>query len=164
MADRVSPQIRSRMMSAVRNRNTAPELQVRSILHRSGFRFRLHARNLPGRPDIVLPIYRTVVFVHGCFWHGHDCPRGKRPLTNIKFWSAKIERNVARHRDVAAELARLGWTVVVVWECRLSVDLRPLLNFLRRRRARLPASPPDQDIPQKNEQVLAGRRYRSCEQ
>src|SRR5690349_6557163 len=99
------------MMSRVRGRDTAPELRVRCALHAAGFRFRLHRRDLPGRPDIVLPAFRTAVFVHGCFWHAHDCPRGRRPASNSAFWAAKLEKNVARDRDAAAALVWLGWTV-----------------------------------------------------
>lgn len=103
------------------------------MLHRLGYRFRLHRRDLPGSPDIVLPSRRKVIFVHGCFWHGHDCPRGKRPATNREFWDDKLDRNIVR--DVAAreELVDLGWEPLVIWECRAKTedDIRfQLLDFL----------------------------------
>jgi DNA mismatch endonuclease (patch repair protein) len=109
---------RSAVMRAVKARNTRPETRVRSVLHRLGYRFRLHRADLPGTPDIVLPARRTAIFVHGCFWHGHDCPRGARePKTNRDYWSAKIARNRARDADVLLSLAALDWRVVIVWEC-----------------------------------------------
>jgi DNA mismatch endonuclease (patch repair protein) len=104
-------------MSRVKNRNTRQELLVRSLLHRLGYRFRLHRSDLPGTPDIVLPKYSTVVFVNGCFWHGHDCPRGKLPQSNEVFWSAKIEYNRIRDQQNRAFLESLGWHVVTVWTC-----------------------------------------------
>lgn len=105
-------------MSGVRVRDTKPEKIVRSILHRLGYRFRLQRRDLPGRPDIVLPKYRTVIFVHGCFWHQHkDCRKARRPKSNREFWDSKLDANVNRdHRNQAA-LEELGWQVIVVWEC-----------------------------------------------
>ena len=118
--DRLSRAERSRNMARIRSKNTAPERAVRSILHRSGFRFRLHGRSLPGRPDIVLARYRTAVFVHGCFWHGHaDCPFAYSPKSNVEFWGAKFSRTVERDRAVSEQLRVLGWRVLVVWECEL---------------------------------------------
>jgi len=119
MVDVVDTETRSRMMSGIRGRNTRPEIIVRSLLHRQGFRFRLHVRELPGKPDIVLPKYCAVIFVHGCFWHGHDCPLFRLPSTRREFWQEKIESN--RQRDAAAEAALLagGWRVATVWECAL---------------------------------------------
>lgn len=131
MTDRVSAAERSRMMAKVRNRDTAPEILVRKILHAAGFRFRLYRRDLPGRPDIVLPRHRKVIFVHGCFWHGHDCPRGKRPTTNMEFWNAKLDKNIARDAAVRAELEKLGWSVLTVWECETK-DRVTLTNTLLR--------------------------------
>ncbi|MFN3717043.1 MAG: very short patch repair endonuclease [Thiobacillus sp.] len=110
---------RSRMMSGIRGRNTKPEILVRSLLHREGFRFRLHARELPGKPDIVLPRYRAVIFVHGCFWHGHDCPLYRLPATRPGFWQDKIDRNRASDRRARDALLAAGWRVAVVWECAL---------------------------------------------
>lgn len=129
--DRVPPAVRSRMMSRVRRRDTAPELRVRRALHAAGFRFRLHRRDLPGRPDIVLPAFRTAVFVHGCFWHGHDCPRGRRPASNSAFWAAKLDKNLERDRDSVAALNRSGWAVKIVWECQVDNDMGLLLGELQ---------------------------------
>ena len=111
---------RQEIMSRVRSRNTRPEALVRSLLHRLGFRFRLHRKDLPGTPDIVLPKYGTVIFVHGCFWHGHDCTRGKLPTTNAEFWRKKIEGNVARDKEATEELRSQGWRVINVWSCETS--------------------------------------------
>ena len=119
MTDIVDAATRSRMMSGIRGENTKPELYVRSLLHRRGFRFRLHVRNLPGKPDIVLPRYRAVIFVHGCFWHGHDCKRGSLPKSNVEFWEKKLQRNVSRDAQVMTQLRSLGWEPLVVWECQL---------------------------------------------
>lgn len=107
------------MMSGIRGKNTRPEVQVRRILHSAGFRFRLHVKKLPGTPDIVLPRFRAVVFVHGCFWHGHNCPLFRLPATRSAFWKAKITRNRANDDRQRAALARLGWRVATVWECAL---------------------------------------------
>lgn len=107
-------------MRRVKGRDTGPELKVRRLLWDAGYRYRLQRKDLPGRPDIVLPGRRAAVFVHGCFWHGHDCARGARqPKANADYWIAKIARNVARDARVLAELAEVGWRPVVVWECEL---------------------------------------------
>jgi DNA mismatch endonuclease, patch repair protein len=107
-------------MGRVRGRDTAPELAVRRELHRRGFRFRLHRQDLPGKPDIVLPKYKTVVLVHGCFWHGHaGCSRSRRPTTNIAFWDRKLDGNISRDAAVRKELEDSGWRVIVVWQCRI---------------------------------------------
>lgn len=105
------------MMAAVHRRDTTPEKAVRSILHRMGLRFRLHDRSLPGTPDIVLVKQGTVVMVHGCFWHGHSCLRGKPPSSRVDFWQPKLEKNRMRDRLQARTLKTLGWRVVTVWEC-----------------------------------------------
>ncbi|MGF1543831.1 MAG: very short patch repair endonuclease [Parvularculaceae bacterium] len=111
---------RSAIMRAVRARDTGPEIALRRALFARGLRYRLHAARLPGKPDIVFPGRRAVVFVHGCFWHGHDCPRGARtPKTNTDYWLAKIARNRARDDRRLNELAGLGWRVRVVWECEI---------------------------------------------
>ena len=115
--DSVSPQARSRMMAAVRGRDTTPEMVVRSMLHRLGLRFRLHDRSLPGTPDIVLAKHATVVLVHGCFWHGHACARGKAPSSRVEFWNTKLQKNRARDRRQVRALRSLGWRVLTVWEC-----------------------------------------------
>lgn len=113
-----NPATRSRNMAAIRSTNTRPEMRVRSALHALGYRFRLHRKDLPGRPDIVLPKYRTVIFVHGCFWHCHRCKYGSvTPATRAGFWAAKRGGNVARDRRHRAALRKLGWRVCVVWEC-----------------------------------------------
>jgi DNA mismatch endonuclease (patch repair protein) len=132
MVDIVDAATRSRMMSGIRGRNTKPELLIRSLLHRQGFRFRLDARDLPGRPDIVLPRYRAVVFVHGCFWHGHDCPLFKWPQTRPEFWRDKIGRNRSNDAKSRAALLAAGWRVAVVWECALRGANRDLNGVLQR--------------------------------
>jgi DNA mismatch endonuclease (patch repair protein) len=118
LADVVDPATRSRMMSGIRGKNTKPELLIRRALHARGFRYRLHC-DLPGKPDICLPKRRAVIFVHGCFWHGHGCHLFKWPKTRPEFWRAKIERN--REVDGVAErrLAEDGWRVALIWECAL---------------------------------------------
>lgn len=120
MADIVDKETRSRMMSAIRGKNTKPELIVRSYLHRAGLRFRLHAR-LPGKPDLVFPKYDTVVFVHGCFWHRHKgCRFATTPSSNASFWQEKFDANVQRDLLVKKTLRKLGWQVRVIWACQLS--------------------------------------------
>lgn len=119
MVDIVDSATRSRMMSSIRGRNTKPEILIRSLLHRQGFRFRLHVRDMPGKPDIVLPRYNTVLFVHGCFWHGHNCPLFKLPGTRPDFWREKIERNRINDSRVEKALRANGWRVGVIWECAL---------------------------------------------
>ena len=133
MVDRVSPDARSAMMAAVRHEDTKPEKLVRSSLFAAGYRFRLHRRDLPGSPDIVLPRFRLAVFVHGCFWHGHDCPRGRLPKSNVEFWSSKIERNRARDVASAAALTSLGWEVAIVWACRVGEGTDYLIETLKKR-------------------------------
>lgn len=116
-----TPEARSAVMRAVKGRDTRPEMAVRRAAHALGYRFRLHRRELPGSPDLVFPSRKTAVFVHGCFWHGHDCPRGARaPKTNADYWRAKIARNVARDARVIAELEALGWRPAVIWECMIN--------------------------------------------
>jgi DNA mismatch endonuclease (patch repair protein) len=111
---------RSRIMRAVKSKNTIPERTVRSILHREGYRFRLHRVDLPGKPDIVFPGRRKLIFVHGCFWHGHNCKRGARtPRTNQSYWVAKIQRNKDRNECQRDQLVKLGWKVCIVWECEI---------------------------------------------
>jgi len=130
---------RSALMKRVGRADTAPEMAVRRHLHRRGFRYRLHVRDLPGTPDIVLPRYRTVVFVHGCFWHGHDCPHGvARARSNADYWNGKIEQNRRRDERKVDAVRELGWNVEVVWECEAG-DLRELARLERRigRRMRL---------------------------
>jgi len=119
MADVLTREQRRHNMQRVRGRNTKPEMLLRRGLHARGFRYRLHRRGLPGRPDLVFPKHHAVIFVHGCFWHGHDCPLFKWPATRQEFWSEKIERNRARDRRVIEALKESGWRVLVVWECAL---------------------------------------------
>lgn len=118
-ADVVTPEVRSRMMAGIRGKDTRPELLIRSALHRAGFRFRLHQANLPGKPDLVLPRYHAAIFVHGCFWHGHDCHLFRWPATREAFWREKIGRNVARDIEQIADLASAGWRVALIRECAL---------------------------------------------
>lgn len=117
-------------MATVGGRDTYPEMTVRRALHARGFRYRLHRNDLPGRPDVVLPRHRLAVFVHGCFWHGHDCRRGRRPKSNTMFWDAKLGRNVERDRDAQEALKAAGWGVEVVWECSLAVGIERVLARL----------------------------------
>lgn len=138
MSDIFNKTKRSEIMSSVRNKDTGPERQVRSALFKEGFRYSLRRRDLPGSPDIVLPKYRAAIFVHGCFWHGHDCNRGKRPKTNAKFWNAKIQKNIKRDRTAEADLKGLGWKVFTVWTCRTNEDTQTVLASLKEKRRKLP--------------------------
>jgi DNA mismatch endonuclease (patch repair protein) len=116
--DIYSREKRSELMSKVRTAGTRPEMTVRRKLHSLGFRYRLHSGNLPGKPDIVLPKHRSVIFVHGCFWHHHKgCPKSKLPVTNAEFWRDKIFSNVKRDAKKTTELKKLGWQVLIIWEC-----------------------------------------------
>ena len=125
MADILSKAGRSALMRRIGARDTKPELVVRSLLHRGGLRFRLHARELPGSPDIVLPRHRTVVFVHGCFWHRHaGCRLAYIPKSNLNFWQTKFDGNVRRDRRKADALRKSGWRVVTVWECQTKAPTR----------------------------------------
>lgn len=118
MNDIVSPEARSRMMSGIRGKNTKPEVAIRSVLHRLGFRFRLHARELPGRPDIVLRKHKALIFVNGCFWHRHaGCRLTTTPASNAAFWETKFARNVERDRQNYDLLRAAGWRIAIVWEC-----------------------------------------------
>lgn len=132
--DNLVPTDRSKAMSSVRGKNTRPELLVRRLLHKLGFRFRLHRRDLPGSPDIVLPKHRSCIFVHGCFWHQHPgCKRSSIPATNTEFWLGKLNSNVERDKRVALSLQALGWRTLVVWECETKNPTRlsdVLLQFL----------------------------------
>lgn len=117
MADVVSPEVRSRMMSGIRGKDTKPEITIRSGLHALGFRFRLHVKNLPGKPDLVLPKWNAVILINGCFWHGHDCHLFKWPKTRKKFWKDKIEGTRKRDERNAQALEDAGWRVLTIWEC-----------------------------------------------
>lgn len=117
MADRLSPEGRSALMSRIGAKDTQPEMAVRRMLHALGYRYVLHDKRLPGKPDLVFPARRKVVFVHGCFWHGHGCGRGFRPSSNAAFWAAKIDVNRARDRRNVRAICAQGWRVLTVWEC-----------------------------------------------
>lgn len=141
MPDIVDPATRSRMMSGIRATNTKPEKLIRSLLHRAGFRFRLHVKDLPGKPDIVLPRYRAAILVHGCFWHAHDCALFKWPTSRGEWWREKLERNRTIDDRTKAALRSAGWRVATVWECalkgpeRLELALveQQLIDWLRER-------------------------------
>ena len=133
MADVFTPEQRSAVMRAVKSRDTGPELKVRSAAHALGLRFRLRRNDLPGKPDLVFPKHGLALFVHGCFWHGHDCPRGARtPATNAAYWTAKIARNVARDAACIKALKAAGWRAATIWECE-TIDLDALNALIRRR-------------------------------
>lgn len=120
MADVMTPEQRSRCMAAVKGKDTKPEMIVRKYLFSRGMRFRVQVRKLPGNPDIVLPKYKTVILVNGCFWHGHeDCKYFRLPKSNVEFWKEKIERNIERDRESMQALLDLGWKIIRVWECEL---------------------------------------------
>lgn len=130
--DKLTPERRSHNMSRIRSRDTKPEKMVRSLLHRMGCRFRLHRKDLPGKPDIVLPKHHTVIFVHGCYWHRHpDCRFAYRPKSNIQFWENKFQENTARDARQIQQLTTLGWRALIVWECETR-NLEVLGERLRR--------------------------------
>jgi len=136
MVDVLTRAQRSFNMSRIRSKNTSPELFVRRLVHRLGFRFRLHGRKLPGRPDLVFASRSKVIFVHGCYWHMHECRFGSvKPATNVTFWETKRRSNVDRDRRNQKELARQGWSVLVIWECSLRKPesvIRKIMRFLQR--------------------------------
>ena len=129
-ADMVNKNTRSAIMSRVRSKDTKPEMEVRGALHRSGFRFRLHRSDLPGKPDLVFPRHGLALFVHGCFWHRHGCKRTTMPATNSAFWSEKFRRTVERDRKALNDLEELGWDTTVIWECQLEAGINLLLKKL----------------------------------
>lgn len=128
MTDTVSPEKRSEVMSRVGSRDTKPELLIRKGLHALGFRYRLHAKDLPGKPDLVFPRYKSVIQINGCFWHGHSCPRCRMPSTNTEYWNRKVARN--KERDAANQKSLLdsGWRVLTIWECALTGKWKLGLN------------------------------------
>lgn len=129
--DSLSPEKRSENMRRIRHKNTKPEMKIRSLLHRCGYRFRLHRKDLPGKPDIVLAKYKTVIFVNGCFWHRHkNCKYAYNPKTNVDFWEKKFEENVKRDQSNYAQLRQSGWQVIVIWECELR-DIEALETRLK---------------------------------
>lgn len=134
--DNVSKEERHRIMASVKQKNTRPEVRVRSFLHANGLRFKIHDKRLPGKPDIVLPKYKLVIMVNGCFWHGHindKCKLARIPKSNVTFWLDKIQRNRQRDHENIESLNKLGWTVIIVWECYLLDKnyLPQLLNFIK---------------------------------
>ena len=130
-SDVFTPEDRARVMRAVKGKDTKPEMIVRRRAHALGYRFRLHRKDLPGKPDLVFPGRRKVIFVHGCFWHGHECARGSRqPKQNAEYWRNKIARNVERDADNLQALERLGWQTQVIWECEMK-DRDALADRLR---------------------------------
>ena len=122
---------RSRNMSAIKSKNTKPEITVRKLLYSMGYRFRLHRKDLPGSPDIVLPKYKTVIFVHGCFWHRHEnCKYASTPKTRKEFWEKKFSENINRDNLNQANLALKGWKIIIIWECQLKGDKKKLIRDL----------------------------------
>jgi DNA mismatch endonuclease (patch repair protein) len=133
MTDRITPAQRSNNMRAIRSKDTAPEKRVRSLAHRAGFRFRLHRSGLPGKPDLVFPKLRAIVFVHGCYWHGHGCARGgSGSKSNVEYWGPKIVKTRARDITNREALEALGWRVLTIWECEVSdaTTTPKLIRFL----------------------------------
>lgn len=129
MADIYSKEKRSQVMSRVRGRDTKPEKAVRSALHRAGYRFRLHKTDLPGTPDIVLPLYHTVIFVNGCFWHHHPgCRKATIPENNKEFWEKKLARTMERDEQNRSDLQRAGWNIITIWECEISNSFDATMN------------------------------------
>lgn len=134
VVDRISKEHRSWNMSRITGKNTTPELVIRKLLHRAGYRFRLHAPELPGKPDIVLPKYQTVIFVNGCYWHRHKgCSEATIPKTRTDFWLEKFRRTVERDKQKQVELEKLGWNVLTVWECELKTDPELTLIHVKQR-------------------------------
>ncbi|UWR03765.1 DNA mismatch endonuclease Vsr [Ruegeria conchae] len=131
MVDIVTPQVRSKIMSRIRSRNTKPEVVLRKALHNRGFRYRLNSPKLPGSPDIVFPKWRTVLFVHGCYWHRHaGCRKATNPSSNIEFWKDKFQQNVERDARNIRDLHAAGWRVGIVWEC--AIGREPPYNLIKR--------------------------------
>lgn len=132
MTDIFSPEKRSWIMGRIKGKDTKPELLVRSMIHKMGFRFRLHRRELPGVPDLVLAKYKKVIFVHGCFWHGHEgCRRSAMPTSNVAFWRKKLEANIERDKNNIKKLEELGWEPLIIWECEVNNKAK-LYNILNR--------------------------------
>ncbi len=131
MMDSLSAKHRSWNMSRIRGSNTRPEIKLRSMLHRSGYRFRVNVKNLPGKPDIVLPKYKTIIFLHGCFWHRHsNCRYAYTPKTRQAFWLNKFKANASRDKKVNRSLRNLGWQIVIVWECEMKAPRRVLSRIV----------------------------------
>jgi len=119
MTDKLSKEKRSRIMSKICSSNTKIELKVRSVLHRNGYRYILHDKNIPGKPDIVLKKWKTIIFINGCFWHSHNCKIGHMPKSNIEYWEPKLKRNVSRFKKNIKIIKKEGWNVIVLWECQI---------------------------------------------
>lgn len=148
MADNHSKDVRSMNMSHIRSTNTKPEELVRRYLFSKGFRYRKNVKDLPGKPDIVLPKYKTVIFVNGCFWHKHDCPRFVWPSSNQEYWIPKILKTVERDKENTRKLTALGWEVITVWECQLKADkeertLAMLINKIQKNKAQAQNTKPE---------------------
>ena len=147
MADVVPPEVRSRMMSGIRGKNTKPELLIRKGLHGAGYRYRLHKKGLPGKPDIVLARYRAVIFVHGCFWHGHGCHLFRWPSSRKEFWKQKIEGNKKKDTENRNALAGNGWRIMTIWECAIKGRNRlPLDSVLTETSRWLQSDSPEGEI------------------
>jgi DNA mismatch endonuclease (patch repair protein) len=157
MVDTRTPEQRRRIMQSVAQKHTGPELAVRRLAHGLGFRFALH-KDLPGRPDIVFPGRKKVVFVHGCFWHGHSCSKGKLPKTRPEYWEPKIARNKARDAAVLRELKASGWKVLVVWQC----DIRDPAKLSRRLHKFLEST--TQSVPHARQSSISSRKARGRDQ
>jgi DNA mismatch endonuclease (patch repair protein) len=135
MADTRTPEQRRRIMQSIGTRNTGPEWTVRRVLHSRGYRYRLHRKDLPGKPDIVLPSQKKAIFVHGCFWHAHGCAKGQAPKSKQEYWGPKLEANVARDKRNVRDLEALGWLVLTLWECETKEEqilLAKLLPFVEK--------------------------------
>lgn len=134
MADFMSKETRSRVMSRIRSKNTKPEMAVRTAVHANGFRYSLHSKKLPGKPDLAFKKYKLAAFVHGCFWHGHTCGTVKLPSSNTGYWHEKIAKNQSRDEKALSQLKDMGWETVTIWECTIDKDLEELLSKLNNKR------------------------------
>ena len=152
MADIYSKKRRSEIMAGITSQDTRPEVRVRSVLHRMGYRFRLHGKGLPGRPDIVLRKWGVVVLVHGCFWHGHDCCEGHVPKSNTAYWAPKLENNRRRDAKNAEALRNLGWKLIVIWECQ-TYSLKKLEERLHEA---MPQAEEELDMEERRRRRLSG--------
>jgi DNA mismatch endonuclease (patch repair protein) len=129
--DRLTPTQRSENMRRIKSKNSTPELRVRSLVHRMGYRYRLHNQSLPGRPDLVFAQRKKIIFLHGCFWHAHQCRIAHTPGSRQEYWTSKLQRNAARDREHQQRLTALGWQVLVIWECELT-DMQALMERVRK--------------------------------
>jgi DNA mismatch endonuclease (patch repair protein) len=131
--DTITKERRSQNMSKIRSKNTLPEILIRKALWRMGYRYRLHYKLLPGKPDIVITRYKIVIFVHGCFWHRHEnCIEASRPKTNSEYWETKISRNIERDKKHQNEIKQLGWKVIIIWECSVKKDIEENIKLLEK--------------------------------